>query len=190
MNIEPDRIITSLWILAGIVWAVGALTTKQTVRREHMGTRVLQIGIMAVAFCLVFKERFRPGPLNAFFVQPTPLLEWVGVGLTAVGIGLAILARMMLGGNWSSSVTVKQDHKLIRSGPYAVVRHPIYTGILLAMLGAAMANGRVGALLGVVVAAVGLRMKSLVEEGFMEREFGEQYAEYKRHVKALIPLVW
>ena len=79
---------------------------------------------------------------------------------------------------------------LVRKGPYAVVRHPIYTGLLLAMLGAAISRGRAGALLGVVVGAVGWRMKSLIEEGFMERQFGAQYLDYKRHVKALIPFVW
>ncbi len=187
---EPYRIITSLWILAGIVWAVAALNTKQTRRREHAGTRILQIAIMVLAFGLVFETSFRPGPLNALFLTPTPGIEWTGVALTAAGIGLAILARVILGRNWSGTVTLKEDHKLIRSGPYAVVRHPIYTGLLLAMLGAAISCGRVGALLGVVVGAVGWRLKSLIEERFMETQFGEQYADYKRHVKALIPFVW
>jgi protein-S-isoprenylcysteine O-methyltransferase len=187
---EPYRIITSLWILAGIVWAVAALNTKQTRRREAVARRLLYTAVMAIAIVLVFKSQFRPGVLNDFFIAQTPAVEWIGVALTAAGIGLAIYARITLGRNWSGRVTLKEDHMLVRKGPYAVVRHPIYTGLLLAMLGAAISRGRAGALLGVVVGAVGWRMKSLIEEGFMERQFGAQYLDYKRHVKALIPFVW
>jgi protein-S-isoprenylcysteine O-methyltransferase Ste14 len=190
MLLDPHRLITSLWILAGIVWAAGALSTKRTMRREHAATRLVHVFMLVLAFGLVFKDWFRPGLLNAFFIVPTPAVEWSGVALTAAGIGLAILSRIVLGRNWSGMVTLKENHRLIRSGPYAVVRHPIYTGLLLALLGAAISCGRVGALLGVAIAAVGMRIKSLVEEGFMEREFGAEYAEYKRRVKALIPLVW
>jgi len=190
MQLEPYRLIKALWILIAIVWAVGMLSAKQTRSREHPGTRILHILIMVLTFGLVFKDGFRPGLLDAFFFAPTPLTEWAGVALTVVGLGLAIVARVMLGGNWSGSVTVKKDHTLIRSGPYALVRHPIYTGLLLAMLGAAIAYGRVGCLLGVAVGVVGLRIKYGVEEAFMMKEFGEQYVVYKQQVKALIPWVW
>jgi protein-S-isoprenylcysteine O-methyltransferase Ste14 len=190
MHIEPWRIITSLWILTGIVWAVGALTTKRTRRHESVASRILHISIMAVAFALVFKPAFRPGPLDMLFIVPTPAVEWTGVALTAAGIGLTIFARLTLGRNWSGTVTVKEDHELIRGGPYAVVRHPIYSGLALALLGSSISSARLGALLGVVVGLAGLRLKSRIEENFMEQEFGEQYTDYKCRVKALIPLVW
>jgi protein-S-isoprenylcysteine O-methyltransferase len=187
---EPDRIITSLWILAGIVWAVGALTTKQTRRNEAVVWRILHLAIMVLAFGLVFGESFRPGPLNAVFLPATPAVQWTGFGITVAGIGVAVLARIMLGRNWSGMVTVKEDHELIRNGPYALVRHPIYSGLLLALLGTAVFYARVGALLGVAVAALGWRLKSRIEESFMEQEFGPEYAEYKQHARALIPWVW
>jgi protein-S-isoprenylcysteine O-methyltransferase len=187
---EPWRLITSLWIVVGIVWAAGALTTKRTVRNEPVAIRVLHVAIMALAFGLVFGDSFRPGPLNALFLPATPAVQWTGFGITVAGIGIAVLARIMLGGNWSGTVTVKEDHRLVRSGPYAVVRHPIYSGLALALLGTAVSQARMGALLGVAVAVLGWRFKSRIEEAFMEQEFGAEYAEYKRQVKALIPLVW
>jgi protein-S-isoprenylcysteine O-methyltransferase len=138
----------------------------------------------------VFKTSLRPGPLNAFFIAPTPVTEWVGFGLTVAGVGIAVLSRVFLGRNWSGTVTVKVDHQLIRRGPYAMVRHPIYSGLALALLGTAVYYARVGCFGGVALAVFGWRLKSFTEEAFMERQFGAEYTEYKRQVKALIPLVW
>lgn len=145
---------------------------------------------MTLAYSLVFKTQFRPGPLDSFFIAPTRAVEWAGLGLTAAGLGIAVLARVTLGRNWSGTVAVKVDHQLIRGGPYAVVRHPIYSGLALAPLGTAVFYTRVGCLLGVALAVIGWRLKSPTEEAFMEREFGAEYAAYKRRVKAPIPLVW
>jgi protein-S-isoprenylcysteine O-methyltransferase len=95
-----------------------------------------------------------------------------------------------LGGNWSASVTVKQDHRLVRRGPYTIVRHPIYTGLLLALLGTAVALGELRGLLGVVVAFAAWRAKSRMEEAFMRQEFGLEYATYQGEVKALVPFIY
>ena len=103
---------------------------------------------------------------------------------------IAIWARFVLGRNWSGTVTVKQDHELVRSGPYALVRHPIYSGLLLAFLGTAVARGDLAALLGVALAAATLHFKTATEESFMTEQFGAGYMEYKREVKSLIPFVW
>lgn len=190
MHLEPHQLILSLWIVVGILWAVGALTTKQTVRRAPVATFILHVAIMALSFGLVFSPAFRPGVLNLFFLTPSPAVEWTGFAVTVAGIALAVFARVILGRNWSGTVTVKKDHQLIRRGPYAVVRHPIYSGLTLALLGTAVCDARMGELLGAALALFGWRLKSLTEEAFMEREFGAEYTEYKRRVKALIPLLW
>jgi protein-S-isoprenylcysteine O-methyltransferase Ste14 len=83
---------------------------------------------------LPFSARLRVGPLAWRFVPDSPVVAWAGLAVTAAGFTFAIWARMLLGGNWSSSMTVKQDHQLIRQGPYSIVRHPIYSGLLLALL--------------------------------------------------------
>jgi protein-S-isoprenylcysteine O-methyltransferase Ste14 len=188
LNLEP--VVSALWISLGVFWTAGALGAKPARLHEPPVASVLHLAVLVLSFGLVFKRSFRPGPLNAFFLAPTPASQWTGLALTAAGIGIAVLARVILGRNWSGTVTVKRDHQLIRRGPYAVVRHPIYSGLALALFGTAVFHARVGSLAGFALALLNWRLKSLAEEAFMEREFGADYAEYKRRVKALIPLVW
>jgi protein-S-isoprenylcysteine O-methyltransferase Ste14 len=85
---------------------------------------------------------------------------------------------------------VKEDHQLIRSGPYSVVRHPIYSGFLLAILGTAIYNGEMRSLIALALVLIGWKIKSMREEAFMATEFGEQYVEYRQQVKGLVPFVW
>jgi protein-S-isoprenylcysteine O-methyltransferase Ste14 len=114
----------------------------------------------------------------------------LSVAVTALGIGFAVWARFTLGRNWSGTVTVKKDHELVQRGPYAISRHPIYSGAVLAVLGTVMAFGTVRAALVVPVVVVAFRMKMAVEERFMTEQFGAAYADYRQRVKGLIPLVW
>jgi protein-S-isoprenylcysteine O-methyltransferase len=167
-----------IWAAVGVVWLIGTLVSKQTARREPTSSRLLHMAIMAAVFALPFSARLHVGPLAWRFVPDSPVIAWTGLALTAAGCAFAIWARLLLGGNWSSSVTVKQDHRLIRRGPYAIVRHPIYSGFLLGLLGTALA-----------LASIGWRMKSRREEAFMTAEFGAEYTRYQREVKALIPFV-
>jgi protein-S-isoprenylcysteine O-methyltransferase Ste14 len=112
-----------------------------------------------------------------------------GIALVALGLGFSLLARVWLGRNWSGTVTVKREHELIRSGPYALVRHPIYTGMITALVGTSLAIGNGRAALGVAVLLCGLLYKMRIEERFMAETFGEAYARYRREVPALIPFV-
>ena len=130
------------------------------------------------------------GVLNERFVPEAAALSWTGLALTVAGILFAAWARFYLGGNWSLSVTVKQGHTLIRGGPYAAVRHPIYSGLSLAVLGTALAVGEFRGLVAVGLVVFGFRHKSLMEERFMREEFGAGYERYCREVKALIPFAW
>ena len=97
---------------------------------------------------------------------------------------------MHLAGNWSGTVTLKQDHELVRSGPYALVRHPIYTGILLATIGAVVANDRWSAVLALALMAAAFLRKIATEERFMAEAFGPAYADYRRATARLVPYVW
>jgi protein-S-isoprenylcysteine O-methyltransferase Ste14 len=113
----------------------------------------------------------------------------VGLVSTVIGIALAIWARIILGTNWSAVVTIKQGHQIIRRGPYAVIRHPIYSGGLLALLGTAIAFGEIRGLIGFTLIFIAWWMKSRLEEAFLEEQFGADYTRYKREVKGLIPFV-
>ena len=96
----------------------------------------------------------------------------------------------MLGGNWSNRVTVKENHKLVHTGPYRIVRHPIYSGILLGMLGSALQRGWIRCFAGVLICGFSFCLKTRVEERFMMQSFGEQYQQYRHKVKALAPFVF
>jgi len=118
---------------------------------------------------------------------PSSTAQGIGVALVIAGLAFTVWARVHLGGNWSGTVTVKQDHELIRSGPYARVRHPIYTGLIAALLGITIASGTVHAALGMTIIVLSLVRKSRVEENFMRATFPGEYQRYSAQVPALIP---
>src|SRR6266700_1743527 len=178
------------WVALGIFWLVGALRAKRTERTQSPVSRLLQIAPEIAAFSLLFGRlagrdwlRWRLLPEDFLFAA------WVGLALTAVGTVFAIWARLWIGRNWSGHVTIKEQHELIQNGPYAIVRHPIYAGILLAILGTALVPGEVRAFLALPVAAIGWTFKLRTEESFMTQQFGAAYVDYKRRVKALLPFV-
>lgn len=109
--------------------------------------------------------------------------------MVAAGLGLAVWARAHLGRNWSGIVTVKKDHALIRTGPYRIVRHPIYTGLLLALIGTAAAIDEWRVVVAVICALIGFLRKIQVEEKRMRENFPE-YSRYRQQTAALIPLLY
>jgi protein-S-isoprenylcysteine O-methyltransferase Ste14 len=183
-----------LWSAVGILWLTAGLASKKTARRETASSRLLHIVIMTAALVLLFPSlpfsaRLPMGPLAWRFVPDSPVIGWTGLAFTVAGCGFAIWARVLLGANWSGSVTVKQDHELVRGGPYAIVRHPIYSGFLLGLLGTALAQGELRGIAGLALAFIGWGTKSRKEEAFMAAQFGAVYTGYQRDVKALIPFV-
>src|SRR5437879_2025433 len=178
------------WVAFVIVWAIMALRVRRTARREPIASRLLLSVLMVAVFLLLFRDSLRFGPLAWRFVPAGPGAAAAGSVLTLLGVGLAIWARLALGQNWSGIVTIKQDHQLIRRGPYALVRHPIYAGMLLALLGTALAVGEVRGLLAVAIAFAAWLYKSRLEERWLTEHFGEDYEKYRREVKALIPNVF
>ncbi|HEY5220513.1 MAG TPA: isoprenylcysteine carboxylmethyltransferase family protein [Gemmatimonadaceae bacterium] len=190
MSLSPFALLSDLWIGFLLVWLVGALFTKRVVRRQPFAHQFAQRVLGLSAAILMFAPGFRVGWLGWRFVAPSLAIEYVGVAITVAGIAFSIWARVVLGGNWSANVTVKESHELVLRGPYALVRHPIYTGITLAGVGTALALGEVRGALAVALGLLAWRIKWPVEERFMIEQFGDQYADYRRHVKALIPGVW
>jgi protein-S-isoprenylcysteine O-methyltransferase Ste14 len=181
--------LNTLWFALGVCWAVMAFTAKRTVRKQSTGARWFHVVMVMLAFGLMFSESLRIGPLAARVIPDSATIAIVGVVVTAAGVALAAWARIYLGGNWSGEVTIKQDHQLIRQGPYAWVRHPIYSGALLAMFGTALAIGELRGFLGFALALIAWKIKSLQEEEFLAAQFGPQYAKYRQEVRALIPFV-
>ena len=181
------RICTLLWTIVWIVWILAWLRTKKTQELAPFRFRLLYGIPVLMAFFLLFNDNIRFGWFDVpVFPRDIPL-ESVAVALTALGIAFAIWARFYLGQNWSSAVTIKVGHQLIRTGPYAWVRHPIYFGLLLATVGTALARREPRGLLAFGLLWLGFWIKSRMEEQFMRKTFGAEYEEYSRLTGALIP---
>ncbi|MGH7499748.1 MAG: methyltransferase family protein [Gemmatimonadales bacterium] len=182
-------IVPVLWITWLIYWAVSARDVKATRWRESRTSQVLyRVPVILVALLMAAPSAL-PRVLTRRFVPAGGPLILLGPLLVAAGLGLAVWARRHLGRNWSTSVVVKEDHTLIRSGPYRHVRHPIYTGILLAFLGTALWIGEWRGLLAVPLMVLSFVLKSRAEERRMRETFPE-YQQYERDTAALVPFVY
>lgn len=166
---------------------LGALGTKKTQQRENVASRLSYTVITVLGLALMFWVNVGVGALDVRWLPQFDAAEIAGIEITIVGLAFAVWARLHLKSNWSGVVTVKQDHQLIRSGPYRWVRHPIYSGVILAMAGTAVENGRLRGILGVLLVFIGFWIKSRKEEQFMRQTFGEQYEGYCQSTGALIP---
>jgi protein-S-isoprenylcysteine O-methyltransferase Ste14 len=134
-------LIWSLWLIWFAVWNVMALRVKRTALSQSASARLLYLILLALTFYLLAAPGVPLPLLNDRFVPFTTWLPWLGPALTLAGIAFTIWARVLLGGNWSGNVTLKHGHELVVDGPYRWVRHPIYTGILVALAGTALALG-------------------------------------------------
>ena len=149
MHITPTQVLCAFWLLFALYWFVAAFGVKRTAKRQNPAERILYIVFMAAGFFLLYQENPNWGPLNRRFVPDKLWIAWLGSALCAAGVLFAIWARRTIGKDWSAEVQIKEGHQLIRSGPYAHIRHPIYTGLLLATLGTALLIGEYRGLLGV-----------------------------------------
>ena len=192
MNAEKIMafVINGLWGAWLVYWYVAAVGAKPVRRRESVASRVSHILPLVLAVALLFRPEMAGPALAAPIVPYQPGFPVIGAVLTAAGLGFAVWARVHLAGNWSGTVTLKQDHELVRSGPYALVRHPIYTGILLAMIGTVVANDRWSAVLALLLMAAAFLYKIAIEERFMAEAFGPAYADYRRATARLVPYLW
>jgi protein-S-isoprenylcysteine O-methyltransferase Ste14 len=179
--------INALWILFGLYWLVSALKVKKTKRRETWVQRFRYVLPLVVAFYLLSRREAHYRWLGARFLPASDVAAWIGVLLTAAGVAIAFWARYHLGANWSGVVTLKEDHELIRTGPYRAIRHPIYTGILLALFGTAVAMGEVRGLVAVAIAWLSFYLKARREESFLAQEFGPRFAEHQQHTGMFLP---
>ncbi len=178
------------WTTFLVFWFTLAFRVNKTIKRESSGSRASYTIAAMAAYVLLFTGVASWGLLGERFLPDTRLWPVIGIILTYAGIFLAIWARAILGKNWSSAVTIKQDHRLIRTGPYSMMRHPIYSGILLAIVGTAVVKGEVKGLLAVPALLIAFLIKFRKEEHFMVEQFGREYEEYRQHTKALIPFIF
>jgi protein-S-isoprenylcysteine O-methyltransferase Ste14 len=173
-----------------IYWRIKAANTKNTQRLEPAGSGILRVLTILVAI-VALSTSWIPLP---WLYRPLWRVGfwpfWLGAALTVGGLLFAVWAREHLGRNWSSSVSIKQDHELIITGPYAVVRHPIYTGILAGFFGLAIALSQVRGFVVFVLMFLVLWAKLGKEEQWMRSQFGDRYAKYVHRTAALVPYLF
>jgi protein-S-isoprenylcysteine O-methyltransferase Ste14 len=189
MALVYSYLFPAMWLGYVAYWWAMARNVKVTERHESMPSRLTRTGLLACAVALLWLPSVPIPMLGGRFLPLGAVWFWSGAAVTAGGFLFSVWARRHLGRNWSQAVTVKEGHELITSGPYALVRHPIYTGLLLAFMGSAMARGEWRGLLAVVLVFGTLWHKLRLEENWMRAQFGESYEAYAGRVAALVPYV-
>ena len=179
--------IAILWLGWLAYWAVAAGNVKAVARQASWQSQLAYSAPLWIATFLLIDRHL--GPLSQRFHSSDIWFPTLGVLIAAAGFAVTIWARVHLGTNWSAKVTVKHSHELVRTGPYALVRHPIYTGLALAFIGTAIAIGEWRALIAAVIAIASFCYKLGIEERVMLDTFGDEYRDYRRQVRALIPFV-
>ncbi len=187
-TIDPESACYAVWIAWALSWWLAAIWSSRAESRLSMTEQLLYRFFNIAGFVLLFAvqtRRYR-GPWHLWFL-PTGA-GWVMALLCVTGFAFAWWARIHLGQLWSAFVTRKADHHIIDTGPYGIVRHPIYTGIILAAVALAIVKGTLFAIAGALLAAFGFWLKARLEERFLREQLGaEAYDSYRRRVPMLLP---
>ena len=179
----------AMWLGWGLYWVLAARRAKAVRWREDWIARAVDTGLLLAAVLLMIAGHRLPTLLCERFLLRGIVALAIGALLTAIGLGFAVWARVHLGRNWSGTVTLKDDHTLIRTGPYARLRHPIYSGVLLALAGTALAVGEWRAVIALGLVFVAFLRRVRVEEEHLRKIFPD-YDRYRRETAALIPFVY
>ncbi len=183
-----SNIASLAWLAVGLVWIAGFIGNKKTLKVPNSGEQILANVLLVLGSIFTFSAptgalALRVIPSNAFF-------GIIGAALTMAAAAFAIWARRTIGKNWSGAViTIKQDHELVETGPYALVRHPIYTGFFFASLGMAITLGFLTSFIGTAVVLVAFLIRMRTEEALMTAQFPDKYPDYKKRTKAFIPYI-
>ncbi len=180
-------LVLASWVSLGLFWSISARSIKPVAEKQSLAARLARMPVWLgfVLFVVAWASPF--GPVA---IRRTVFSDSVAVATCALGLFVAIWSRKVLGCEWSQDVELKQGHKLVERGPYAFMRHPIYTGHLLIGLGTAIGSGLLVAFAGLASLAIGFWIKLNQEERLLLRGFPDEYPAYKARVKALIPYVF
>lgn len=191
---QPGLLVRLLWLAFVLCWLILALFNKRTSTRTpwFAGGRLR----LAIVIALLIVVRFRRHAIAglAAAVRQLPLhpgitLQWLGVGLCVAGIAFAVWARIYIGRNWGMPMSLREGHELVTSGPYAYVRHPIYCGLMLAMIGSALCLSLLW-LCGLPLYFAYFLYAARSEEKTLLAQFPDTYPAYRRRTKRLIPYVF
>ena len=184
---QLQQALAYVWSIFGVYWVLRGIRTKAAKTREISAWRFLRLFILVIVFTLLFAQWTRIGFLGWRFVPVKPFIFQTGFVLALAGITLALWARLHLGRNWSDKVVLKVDHELIRSGPYAYLRHPIYSGVLLGILGTGLVIGEWRCVLAFCILLINYCIKAKREDHILAAQFGEAFEQHKKQAGFLLP---
>jgi protein-S-isoprenylcysteine O-methyltransferase Ste14 len=188
---ERQKIPPALLLVFGLAWAAAALYWSCRIKAVQSGEfkwyRPLRLLVLAATFALLFWDATGIGFLGKRFLPRTTAFAWLGFTLLLIGVGITLWARIVLGQYWSDRVIVQAGHQLIRSGPYAHMRHPIYSGVLLGVLGTALVLGEWRGLLGFALLLTNYIIKANREERILADQFRDQFDQHMSHAGFLLP---
>ena len=185
------RLVAGCWLVLGAVWVIAAGRAKKTLRAApRWSGPAARFGLVVLVWILIgVGVSTQPlAPVRRVLLMRVPGLEVVGALLCVCGVAFAIWARVHIGRNWGMPMSLRQGHELVTTGPYAYVRHPIYSGILLTMLGTALAVGA-GWLLGLLLFGAYFLWSARAEERDMAERFPATYPAYRQRTRRLIPFL-
>lgn len=182
----PNAYIAAAWLLWLFTWILAAGWSARTASHHDLGaespSRVLTLAAVVMILASYWPLR------EAILWTATPEISWAMLGLVVLGLGFTWAARLHLGPLWSGTSSPTEDHRIVDTGPYGIVRHPVYAGLLLAAIATAVQSGRIEAIAGALVLVAAISLRAKLEERFLRRHLGdEQYASYRRRVPMLVP---
>jgi protein-S-isoprenylcysteine O-methyltransferase Ste14 len=185
---RPEDLIAACWILFLVFWIIRARSIKPAAERQSWSGKLanrLPIGLGAILMFVANAD-----PFGAAIRPHAVAMKWLGTVIAILGLSGAVWSRNILADNWSNNVEFKQGHQLVERGPYRLVRHPIYTSILLMCIGTAFAYNRVVGLASLLFFFIGFLIKLKQEERLLLRHFPDEYPAYKARTKMLVPFVF
>lgn len=189
MEVVSRAIIRAMWLAFLVYWLVAARKVKSTRWREPLRSQLRHWVFFGLGAFFILPHPPVWERLAEPYMPYSPILVPIGAMIAAIGFGFAVWARLHLGGEWSDTVALKQEHSLVDTGPYGIVRHPIYSGLLLAFIGTAVSRDEWRCLMAVGLVATGFVLRCVAEEAKMRQALPE-YDAYARRTKRIIPLIY
>lgn len=190
MQTVTHAVVIVCWLTFMVFWAVTRGAVKKTQEAASVRETLLTSISIWTGLALLIGGREMSPSLNPVLWQETPAVDAVVIVLSLLGIATLLWSRVTLGQNWSDKVEFKENHELVQTGPYALVRHPIYTGVGLLLLGLFILIGRALGIAGFAFSFGAFYVRSLKEEKLLLRHFGDRYRVYMTKTKAVIPFIF
>lgn len=187
-----DHIIQLSWLAFIVFWFLAWGWSKPTAEHQSAASRRAYLVLLFIGFTFLWNSGSLASvyPLGIHGYPYSRTVHSVANILAVLSVVLAIWARATLGSNWSANVQIKKDHRLVTRGPYRFVRHPIYTAMLGLFLATALAQGTLGGFVGFPFVFISCLVKARQEEGFMTRQFPNEYPAYRNRTWQLVPFIW